>query len=1193
MEDYDTFVQLRLSHLRKRGEEEEKPLPSSSVIRFYGRPVLPPLLSEEQREEMQRHRDAAQKAAVHMKVKDDPRMTYVQTILHSVQLRKMPTLEELLQESEIYTTSSYSHKINDRSGSQSSHFQGTKDGVLLSSPPNRKENNNVSLPPFTSTAYSAFLSTNVTPQQEGCLKDPCYSQNGSQPSSFSGVSHLSSGYVTYENVENTTGVTVGIDSGRESNGLVTSEGADSMNGFFLHNTSNTISKMPDIISYPPIDGEELERSGLESSFCKDFEEVKDICGTTLQEDSVICKNSEGEKSESCLENSTEGEANVSATTLLELDKDQTLDRVEGHVSVSEHSGFSDNPESSQTSCPHLCPTTEEHLKDDHTEIEQADIHEDEEQSSEEPYRLSLQALLKKSQEYRRRQRMLRNQAKNSKIKERTQEQPKARAEEPSLSDKENDEFPHKGSVTAEGKKTKESRGNIIQSAEMSPKKSWDNDRMIESELFEQKTNFNIVSTTLTGDENIKETTGGEEQTTLRNNKLNMSPELMTEPKEFSAFARQQPMSTETSPVQEAFSSTTSPSDFHRGGGKYKTIPAPHFCRSPVRCKSSVQDKIAVDETGASKGLLDTGLTENLSVEKFNLGPQNIQTTVSSKVNGTDEGDLAGVSTRSSQHIDQLESNLSGLKVLISDLESTLTENFRNQSLNESKQTQSNDEDSNDVEQNQNELLRRRSLNKSKNVHEDSGWMDDGPVIEQGKGTEEVNLSELRLVKTLVTERGKEKCSGNDRLTKSYRPHGGSSKQQATAKCLLSVAQRLRIPNIFRNVASEAAAPSNVSVLSDTSNHPVDRRNEAAEGCHNSTCSPSLNQSYDVDAPSGLWLLEGSASDFGTRGHLVEEKHLTPESEGEGQSGVSKVKRRLLMHMTEDTQERSTELVRGAGSVVRPNSSTPRAAMCWSEDNKSLNDRQEQLKQAHAAQVRALQDQHRRQQEELLQALAERFRLLQSVSFPCSMSSSRLGDTLTFTSISQPSSTLSERCRPLLLAAVKGFLTRRLLGTEKVAQLVRTVRDTQQLLQALWQQRSPGRGEFSSRQDLLLQERVALQLRAARYEVNDIFFRLSAGERMQLISWDRELAKDRELRRQSGNTGHPRGKSSLSAATQKSLERKKEMMMQKKAAARNRRVLTRTGHTAESSAEQPLEKKRGQFRANPQRVPKSTYSSRPL
>ncbi|XP_051802277.1 centriolar coiled-coil protein of 110 kDa isoform X3 [Acanthochromis polyacanthus] len=226
---------------------------------------------------------------------------------------------------------------------------------------------------------------------------------------------------------------------------------------------------------------------------------------------------------------------------------------------------------------------------------------------------------------------------------------------------------------------------------------------------------------------------------------------------------------------------------------------------------------------------------------------------------------------------------------------------------------------------------------------------------------------------------------------------------------------------------------------------------------------------------------------------------------------------------------------------------------------------------------------------LCQALAVRYRLLQSVSFPCSMSSSRLGDTSTF--LSQPSSPLSQCYRPLLSAAMKGFLTRRLLRTERVAQLVRTVRDTQQFLQAFGKQ-SPSRGELCSRQDLILQERVTLQLRAARYEVYDVFFSLSARERMQLISWDRELARERELRRQSGHTGHPRGKSSLSAATQKSLERKRGIIIQKKAAERHRGFVKRTGLKSLVSEEQPLKTKRGQFRANPQRVPKSTFSSRP-
>ncbi|XP_074485044.1 uncharacterized protein cp110 isoform X2 [Sebastes fasciatus] len=1201
MEDYDQFVMHRLSLLRKSDDDEEEhnqPPPSSSLILFHGQPILPPLLSGEQREEMQRHRDAAQKAAVHRKLKDDSRMAFVQTILHSVQLRKTPTLEELLQESEIDTKSSYSHNTSGRSVSQSNLIMGTKDSLSLSPLPGRKEKDGASLPPLTSTTYSAFFASDVTPQQsyqDGCLTDQHYSQQGSQPSHQS----VSSGYVTYENVENTTSVSGRIDAERESFG--SSEGAydnNSMGGFFLHNTSNTIAKMPDIISHPPVDGEELERSGLESSFCTDEIVVKDTCYTSLQEDSVICDHLPEEQSESSHLDSTEGEDNLPFTTALDLDKDHNLDRIEGAVSSSENSGVSDDLELSQTLSAHHSPTTELHIQHDPTESEPADNHEHEAQPSEEPYRLSLQALLKKSQEYRRRQRMLRNQAKSTKIQERGREQTRARAEEQSLSDKENDEFPDKGTVTAEGKKTKERRGTSFPSVEMSPKKSLENEKMIESEFIGE--NLKSESTPLTGDGNTKEMTCVEEETVFRNNKLNISHEVITEPKQ------QQPTSTETSPVQEAFCLTSCTAAFYNRAGKYHTIPAPSFCRSPVLCKSkgSIRDGEALDgaETSKRKVLVDTVLSEGHKVEEVNPGHKNSPTAVPSTVKLAVEGDVTCVSAKSSQHIDQLESNLFSLKVLISDLESTLTENLKNHGQTESN-TQSershpsegayysedklrDDDIGKDAQQDQRygEQPRRQSLDNFRDMQpEDTGpepSISDTygvPLIVQVKEAEAVDVSELRLVKTVATERTKEKWKCKEGLSKSYGQHDGCRKP--TAKCILSATQRLRIPDVFRNTVTMASR--NVSVLSDTSNLP-------AEG-HDSTHSPSLNQSYDVDAPSGLWFLEESGSDSGSKSNLVPEEHLTPESGGEGQGGIFKVKRRLLMHMTEETLDRSADGNKGADSVVRPDSSTPKAAARWYEGRGGQEDKQEQLKQAHAAQVRALQDEHRKQQEELLQALAVRYRLLQSVSFPCSMSSSRLGDALTFPTLSQRCSPLSERYRPLLFAAAKGFLARRLLRTERVAQLVRTIRDTHQFLQ---QQQSPGRGAICSRQDLLLQERVTLQLCAARYEVHDIFFSLSAGERMQLISWDRELAREREHRRRSGHTGRPRGKSSLSTATQKSLERKRGVMIEKKAAGRHTGVATRTGHNTGFSTEQPPETKRGQFRANPQRVLKSTLSSRP-
>lgn len=114
------------------------------------------------------------------------------------------------------------------------------------------------------------------------------------------------------------------------------------------------------------------------------------------------------------------------------------------------------------------------------------------------------------------------------------------------------------------------------------------------------------------------------------------------------------------------------------------------------------------------------------------------------------------------------------------------------------------------------------------------------------------------------------------------------------------------------------------------------------------------------------------------------------------------------------------------------------------------------------------------------------------------------------------------------------------------------------------------------------------------------------------------------------SGQPRRKSSLSAATQKSLERKKERMwaiehahfnlifnfinltreawwarlpflrkvcfppprLQKKAAGRHRGAVARSDRGAGSSAQQQQQTKGGRLKADPQRVPKSTYSSRP-
>ncbi|KAL6110444.1 uncharacterized protein ACO6RY_19522 [Pungitius sinensis] len=1135
MEAYDEFVQHRLSHLRRSEEKDNKPPLATSLIRFYGRAILPPLLSGKQREEMQRHRDAAQRAAVPKRrmCKEDSRMAFVQTILHSVQLRKTPTLEELLHESEINTKSSCSHNTIDAADSQCSLFIGPKDGPLRSPPPERKEKHGVSLPHLTSTTYSTFFAT-VTPQQsyhEGCLIDQQYSQQGSQPIHQS----VSSGYLTQENVENITSVSGRFDEEKESHGFGSSEDAynnNNMSGSFLRNTLNTIAKMPDIINYPPIDGEELERSGLESSFCNNLIFVKDICCTSFQEDSVMCDPPLKENSDRVHFGSREGGDNLSFSVGLEVDKDNNLNRIDGPVSSSESSRLAENLDLSQTLSADRSPTTELHIEHDSTESEPVEYN-----------RLRLHALLKKSQEYRGRQRMLRNQAKNTRIQEKAQEQ--TRAEE-SLSDKENDEFPGKTTVTTEGNNTRERRGAFIPSVETLPKKSRKKEFIIDSEFFRGRANFKFESTNLTRDEHTKEITTIEEETIFKNNQQNGSQEVITEPKQIRPVLLQERASTETSPIQEDFHLATCPVAFYNGVGKYHNIPAPNLCTSPVHCKSkgSIQDGEFLNVAEASKKVFvnETGSIEDSKVK-----------TVPPTGNLVVERDITSPSAKNSQHMDQLESNLSSLKVLILDLESTLTENLEKNDQTESntpseisfqsiKHARQSDWDycaeelrvrnhNTDDEQDKSyeEWPRRPSSDKFKKIQGDTRPelnrcdTDDVPLNVQVRETEAVNVSELRIVKTLATERGKEKGTWKEELGKSCGQHGGS--RRPPVKCILSATQRMRVPDVFRTTAWR-----NASVLSDSSNRPTERRSEAPGESHDSPQSPSLNQSYDVEEPSGLWLLDGSGSDMGLEGHLVQDKHLTPDTGGEGQGGTSKVKRRLLMHMTEETRDRWADASRGACTPTVP----------WYEGHGRQEDKQEELKRAHAAQVRALQEEHQRQQEELMQALAVRYRLLQSVSSPCSMSSSHVGDTLTSSTVTRSSGPSSAHHHPLLLAAVKGFLARRLLKTERVAQLVRTIRDTHQFLLAL-QQRSPGRGEFSSRQDLLLQERVTLQLRAARYEVHDIFFSLSAVERMQLIRWDRKLAKEREQRRQSGHTGHPRGKSSLSTATQKSLERKRGRM----------------------------------------------------
>ncbi|XP_038817433.1 uncharacterized protein LOC120018348 isoform X2 [Salvelinus namaycush] len=758
-------------------------------------------------------------------------------------------------------------------------------------------------------------------------------------------------------------------------------------------------------------------------------------------------------------------------------------------------------------------------------------------------------------------------------------------------------------------------------------------------------------------------------------------------------------------------SSTLPRPSSLGGSRFQTVPTPQFSMSPIRCKSKG------NSGGGGRGTPKRQILVNT--------PLNVDNEVGS-VTGQEKNDardqrhlhraplVAGGGTtpmrRSSdqaEQIAQLELNLSSLKILISDLESTLTETPESHQTHNNSQTDNIDQQHKYMDDHtpDSQALQRtgnqtHNNSQTDNIDQQHKYMDDHTPDSQAlqrtgnqthNNSQTDNSSNLTMdpphkymdyhtpesqAESNLTDSEKGRGDGGQRsadkmavvpcrvqwcdsvpplvkeveitVTTGYKRQDGRQQQPLAAGLVTSLTQKRRVPDVFRKVPYDVIkVPSEVikvrndvvkipashktpfSVLSDASDNqhqPMEWKSYLEDPAH----FQSINQSYDVDTPSGLWLQGGSGSEGSLKGHDPAGKQLTPENGGGGQGGASRAKRRLVMHTTEGNRGRGRREV-----MDRPHSSTPKAAVrshsqenqqvgsCSSQENQQL-----QLKQTHAAQVRALKEEQRRQQQQLLQMLAVRYQLLQSLSFPvsCPTSSARLGDNTTSllplssiplsiplfsplpgsllsdpdsppprSLLSDPDSpSRSPRCLsvcfgPLVAAAVKGYLTRRLLRTERVGQLLCTIKDTQQFLQS-FQPQSPGR---DSRQDLVLQERVTLQLRSARYEFQDVFC-LSAGDRMQIISWDRQLARDREMRRQTGETGSTRGKSSLSAATQKALERKRGVMMRK--AAEGQRG---TGAVVVACQKGPLagvegnvvKQTRGSFRPNPQRVPKTTQSRR--
>jgi hypothetical protein len=119
----------------------------------------------------------------------------------------------------------------------------------------------------------------------------------------------------------------------------------------------------------------------------------------------------------------------------------------------------------------------------------------------------------------------------------------------------------------------------------------------------------------------------------------------------------------------------------------------------------------------------------------------------------------------------------------------------------------------------------------------------------------------------------------------------------------------------------------------------------------------------------------------------------------------------------------------------------------------------------------------------------------------------------------------------LSALVRGYLTRRLMTTDRVQSIIQTIRDTTTCLKELNQ------GSMTILpSDVELHRRLLQQLNGAIHALHDMFFEWDVNERMLVIARDREKKAGQMIITGMPIRMRPRSRS-LSSATVKSLERK--------------------------------------------------------
>ncbi|XP_041095808.1 centriolar coiled-coil protein of 110 kDa-like isoform X2 [Polyodon spathula] len=1026
MDNYKAFCESQLPQIKAKVTEkykkhetlDSKRKGSASLIRFHGLTILPPVLTREQRAEMQKYQqDALTCKNQRKESQEDHLMIRVRTLLESVELRKAPTLQEFIQDdsgilSAVITGCSETCVDLKNKSVESDDCSVNKWDLSLASKQDYDRSTTFHLP--TSTADEGLLtkglqdfhnmyaeqgtnhklqevSQSIPSDQVQCLEtssasvnptlmcqNPYYQNDTSQRS-------VSSGYVTCNNVD----IMDHVSSGAEIFHKWKDEPSMSSDRFFLHETSCDSNKVP----------------------C--------IPGDTLV-----------------------------------------------------HFSTKDNPQANKVS---VSDVISKHSERENTRDEKtADL-----EIPEEPYLMSLQNLLKKSREFRDKQREL----KKSKVRA------VGKINADSLSDKENDDKSQPGDHK-KAKVKKESNGRVTV---MSDKGVLSHCRRINQSLGaheklstsmtlehrgKQFLHQEMQNTTFQGFDAVNSVVSASCKQTELTNSFTCNVLTQTEDKQKTKTLKDVSICHGVIPAPTAACSLAPKTSYSAASGNgvlnissknFKIVPSPEFSKSPVHSK-----KI----TGQSRKLL-----VNTSLSIGNDAGEHC--TKNKSTPDLQEDCQENTKRLETEQMTQLELDLSGLKALILDLESTISKTSAHNSLQE------------------NSIICNKSFFQTR--------------------------------------------MPNNKTCKSDSFSRDSKESIQTKSCGTSLLQNKLIPDLLEVSHFESHKGN---IISDTCNQTAGVKSVKQRDMENMSRHISVNKSYDVDNPSMLWLLDlHLGQECG-----CQETSVTPENGKNAQE--SRVKRRLVMNAGDSSTNRDKY-------VLKPNLAKRPLSRLHNLNHSILERQQLQLKQEHARQISALLKEQKKQQQWVVQQIAEQSQHLHRISFQYNELSKEqttvgqsapvkasLTSSIILHNKAYPSSMVSQPRDFILVthakiaAVVKGYLTRRLLRTERLTHLIRTIQDSRMLLLTV---ESPGKMGLSSHQSCSLGERVLLQLRSALYEVHDIFFNLSASERMQIISHDRKLQKQRQFKQRGHSRNLDKGMSVLSAATLKVLERKRRLLVQRTAA----------------------------------------------